>query len=90
MRKNEDQKTTTPAKRWVDDLVILDECHKVSNSHAAVTRRMKRYLEANPQVTVVALSGALPKDPLKNGTPQWPVKSYTAITPDIVDPSTTL
>lgn len=42
------------------DLIILDEAHKVKNTKAAVTRRLKRYIEhAKPKV--IALSGTVTK-----------------------------
>jgi hypothetical protein len=41
------------------DLLILDECHKVKNKHAAVTRRVTRYLKEHPDVRVCAMSGTV-------------------------------
>jgi CheY-like chemotaxis protein len=42
------------------DLVILDEAHKAKNPRAAVTRRIKRYVESS-RVPVIALSGTVTK-----------------------------
>lgn len=41
------------------DLLILDECHRVKNPRAAVTRRVARYLHQHPQTKVIALSGTV-------------------------------
>jgi hypothetical protein len=43
------------------DLIILDECHKVKNTKAAVTKRIKRYMEEHPETRMVALSGTITK-----------------------------
>lgn len=43
------------------DLLIMDEAHKVKNPRAAVTKRVKRYIEANRHCRVVAISGTLTK-----------------------------
>lgn len=41
------------------DLLILDEAHRVKNPRAAVTRRVKRWMDEHPETTVAALSGTL-------------------------------
>jgi len=41
------------------DLVAADEVHKIRNPSAAVTRRVVRYLRANPGVAFLALSGTV-------------------------------
>lgn len=47
------------------DLIVLDEAHRAKNPRAAVTRRLKRYIEeANP--TVIALSGTIIKRSIKD------------------------
>jgi hypothetical protein len=43
------------------DLIVFDECHKVKNRRAAVTRRIIRYLKDFPHTRVVALSGTVMK-----------------------------
>lgn len=53
-------------ERIKPDLIIFDEVHRAKNPRAAVTRRLKRYLEANPHVRVVALSGTMTKRSLKD------------------------
>jgi hypothetical protein len=46
------------------DALICDEAHRLSNTDAAVTRRVMRYLRANPGCKLVALSGTLLGDDL--------------------------
>lgn len=43
------------------DVIIADECHKLRNTGAAVTRRVKRWLEAHPDTKFVGLSGTVMK-----------------------------
>jgi hypothetical protein len=58
------------------DFVFMDEAHKVKNTRAAVTRRVKRYFKEHPGTTVVAASGTITSlrrlraaAPLKLGPP---------------------
>lgn len=45
-------------EQWRPDVIICDEAHALRRKDAAsVPRRMRRYLEANPHVRVVAMSG---------------------------------
>lgn len=48
-------------EEYMPDLVILDECHKVKNKHAAVSRRVSRFFQSHPEVRCVALSGTITK-----------------------------
>ena len=48
------------------DLIIADEAHKLANHHAAVTRRVGRYMEERPDTVFVALSGTLTKRRLRD------------------------
>lgn len=48
------------------DLVVLDEAHRVANAHSAVTRRVNRYLSANPSIPVLAMSGTLTKRQIRD------------------------
>ena len=41
------------------DAIIADECHKLKSTEAAVTARVKRYMQKNPQTKFVALSGTM-------------------------------
>jgi hypothetical protein len=41
------------------DLIIADEGHKLKHQKAAVTRRVRRYMDRNPQCRFVAMSGTL-------------------------------
>lgn len=51
----------TQGQTWLDvkapDLIILDECHYVKTTRAAVTRKISRYLRENPHCRVMAMSG---------------------------------
>lgn len=43
------------------DLIVADECQHLRNSRAAATRRLRRYMEDNPNVMFVGLSGTITK-----------------------------
>lgn len=55
---------------WLDrrspDLLIFDEVHKIKNRGAAVTRRVSRYMAANPDARVVAMSGTVTQRSLRD------------------------
>ncbi len=63
------------------DLIILDEAHKVSNTNAAVTRRVGRYLQGDPSVRVLAMSGTLTRRDLKDFAhiARWCCKDYAPV-----------
>lgn len=48
------------------DLIISDECHRLKNSKAAVTRRVARYMGANPSTWFIALSGTIVRNSVKD------------------------
>lgn len=48
------------------DLLILDECQKVKNPRAAVTRRVARWMKENPETRMAALSGTITQRSLKD------------------------
>ncbi len=48
------------------DLIIADECHKLKNKQAGVTKRVNRYMLANPATEFVAMSGTVMKSSLKD------------------------
>lgn len=43
------------------DVIVADECHRLRNTSAAVTKRVKRYLADNPHVMFVGMSGTIMK-----------------------------
>lgn len=55
---------------WLDrtqpDLIVLDEVHKVKDQKTAVCKRVRRYLKENPHVRVVAMSGTLTANSIKD------------------------
>lgn len=60
----------TNAATWLEsqgfDLVISDECHRLKNPRAAVSRRVARYMQQCPQTLFVALSGTVVRKSLKD------------------------
>ena len=48
------------------DLIIADECHKLKNHRAAVTRRVERFMRANPRTMFVPMSGTIMKKSIKD------------------------
>lgn len=48
------------------DLIIADECQRLKNLRAAVTRRVKRWMDNHPETVMVALSGTLTTRSLKD------------------------
>lgn len=41
------------------DLICADECHKLKNTSAAVTRRVARFIKAHPEVVFIPMSGTV-------------------------------
>ncbi len=48
------------------DLIISDECHKLKNKRAGVTRRVDRYMRTHPDTKVIAMSGTVMGNSLKD------------------------
>ena len=53
-------------ENYKPDLVISDECHKLSNVQAARTKRFLRYFDANEHVRFVGLSGTVSRKSLRD------------------------
>lgn len=51
--------------RHAPDVLVMDEAHKMGTMSAAGTRRVGRYLHANPTTKVVALSGTMIRSSFK-------------------------
>lgn len=56
------------------DLIICDEAHHLKNTKAAVVRRLKRYLQENPETKLCLLSGTLTNRSLKD---YWHLLKWT-------------
>lgn len=48
------------------DLLVCDECHRLKNLRAGVSRRVKRYMHDNPTTKFVGISGTIMKSSLKD------------------------
>lgn len=48
------------------NMLVFDEVHKIKNVNAAVSIRVMRYLQRYPDTVVVALTGTLAKESLRN------------------------
>ena len=53
-------------QEYAPDLIIADECHKLSNRTSARTRRLLRYLRDKPDTKFVGLSGTITRKSLKD------------------------
>ncbi len=55
---------------WIDQyrptMIIADECQGLKNRRAAVTRRVERYMKANPKTIFVPLTGSMMKKSIKD------------------------
>lgn len=58
------------------DNVVVHNCHKLKNTSAAVTRRVKRYLDLNPECAFIGMSGTITKRSLHDYAHlcQWALK----------------
>lgn len=48
------------------DLIVMDECHKLRNRKIGVTRVVQNYLRSHTECMVVAMSGTITKDSVKD------------------------
>jgi hypothetical protein len=48
------------------DVIIFDECHRVKNKRAAVTRRFSRYFRENPDTIAISMSGTVMKSGIRD------------------------
>lgn len=46
------------------DLIVTDECHRIKNRKAAVTRRVHRYMASHPETRFAAISGTITRKSL--------------------------
>lgn len=53
-------------EQWRPDLIIADECHRLKNTHAAVTKRVARYMKAFPDTHFIAVSGTVVRKSIKD------------------------
>lgn len=53
-------------KKYQPDLIIADECHKLKNRKASVTRRVQRYMQENRNVIFCGLSGTISRRSIKD------------------------
>lgn len=48
-------------EQFKPEIIIGDECHRTKNTSAAVTKRLKRWMEAHPETRLVMMSGTITK-----------------------------
>lgn len=60
------QNAVLELEQYLPDLIICDESHRLKNTSAAVTRRVKRYFEEHPETRMIAMSGTITKRSLKD------------------------
>jgi hypothetical protein len=53
--------------RHSPDMIVMDEVHRFGSTSAAGTRRVGRYLEANPSTIVLGMTGTFIRRSLKDG-----------------------
>ncbi len=53
-------------REWSPDVIIADECHRLRNTGAIVTKRVGKFMEENENVIMVALSGTIMKRSIKD------------------------
>lgn len=65
------------------DLIVADEAHKLRNERASVTRKVRRYMQANPHTMFACMSGTLTKRSLKDYSRllRWALKPQNAPIP---------
>ena len=55
---------------WIDsykpDMIVADEVHRLKSRRAAVTRRVERYMKANPKTLFIPMSGTIMKKSIKD------------------------
>lgn len=68
-------------ERYRPDLIIPDECHKLKNRKAAVTKRVHRYFSRYPETMCVAMSGTISKRSLHDFAHiiRWCLKGNTPL-----------
>lgn len=68
-------------EQYKPDLIIADECHRLKNKRAAVTRRVIRYMDDHPDTNFVALSGTVIKKSIKDFAHiiRWCLKDNTPL-----------
>ena len=50
---------TAELARIKPDLIIADECHKLANTRAGCTRKVRRHMQEHPETSFVGLSGTI-------------------------------
>lgn len=61
-------------ERLRPDLIVADECQNLKNTKAGRTRRVKRWMDANPNTMFVALSGTITNKSLRD---YWHILAWT-------------
>jgi len=59
-------RTGDALERLKPDLIVADECHRISRRDSARTKRFERYMKEHPECAFVGLSGTMTKDSIRN------------------------
>jgi len=75
------EKNASFLEEFAPDLIVMDECHRLSNPKSGRTKRVHRYLRVHPETKVVAMSGTITKRSIRDYAHiiRWALKERTPL-----------